>query len=62
MNYRKSNPSVRKAYFEWEKQTPELSHHTVSFVAGYNAAIKDMRESIQADMDKASIERRKKKE
>jgi hypothetical protein len=38
INYRRSGSEVVKAYAKWRDERKDETHHTVSFVAGFNAA------------------------
>tara|TARA_R110000824_G_scaffold353298_3_gene540466 strand:+ start:1748 stop:1951 length:204 start_codon:yes stop_codon:yes gene_type:complete len=54
MNYRKGGAGVQTAYFKWRRETPEEKHSVIGFVAGYNAALKDM--EILNDKEKEKSE------
>lgn len=38
LDYKKGS-EAKNTYFKWKYETPTEKHHTVSFVAGYNAAL-----------------------
>jgi len=42
MNYRKSSPTIIKAWFSYKNNNKGLSFSVSSFVAGYNAAKHDI--------------------
>tara|TARA_R110000751_G_scaffold45158_4_gene102772 strand:- start:669 stop:938 length:270 start_codon:yes stop_codon:yes gene_type:complete len=54
INYRKGGAGVQTAYFKWRRETPEEKHSVIGFVAGYNAALKDM--EILNDKEKEKSE------
>ena len=41
--YLRATPANRKAYFEWRKNHSWENHSTISFIAGYNAAMRDVK-------------------